>query len=157
MSLMKSNWALSALLLGLVVEADDIKQVFLASSDVNDGALNVFGTLSGATDWVRSGFQENADMDMILTMTLRNSSNSSIDAINDYQMLMFMSVDNDSTISEFFEIRSSVKSGLTYDLMAVGSSIGVKSLNFSVGDTWPKLTPKAGYRYAITSASAVTT
>ena len=150
------------LTLGAVVQfacAQGITRPFLNRTDINDVAFNAYGMIEGETSWIRNGFGAEADLDLTLQFTITNSPNPAFNAINDYQIIVFLSHNETSSASDYIKInsigsRSSIRDNVN---VATYPTTGWKDLDRKVGQTIPVV--NAGlqsYSYRITGTSAIT-
>ena len=140
-----------------LMRAQGITRPFLNRTDINDQAFNAYGTIEGYTSWVRNGFSANADLDLTLGFTITNSPNSAFDAINNYQIIAFLSHNDTSTDSDFVKISSLGSGSSVRDVVSVAENTrqGWKDLSRKVGDAIPTVSGSSTYTFRVSSTSAV--
>lgn len=107
---------------------------------------------------MRNGIGANAALDLTLEFTITNSPNTAFDAINNYQIIVFLSQNEDSDESDYIRIQSIGSGSSLRDNVNVGTypKVGWKALDTKVGQSIPIVNSGIqtySYRISATSAS----
>jgi len=125
----------------VLVSAQGIKRVFWPETNLKDAALNDYATIVGYTSWTRRGMSADASLDLLIELVIKNAGSVSLNAIEDYKVLMYFSADETAANSEFLSVKPQLTTGTLQEIVQVGNAtLGTKDLNYKVGQSWP-ITP----------------